>query len=256
MSQCLSFELLKRHYRRAERAIKRCEQISYAVPTPAINQLRYAGYHILVATTDEQHEDFKSRDANLQKAESHCIRAWLDAFDSVTCYHLRVIRAIEERHYPLDIIKKHIPDYVIQMLHVRQVYRVYRTPKTIQEMSIRERIARINAQRRISKFIEQLLAVDSAFGRAIAVMESKKQGWNAFERFVSGTTSIVTSIFGALLSAAGLVAVDVAEHPKIAILGWCGIVIFLLLIVPNFIVVVKTLYSRFKDVRDYPDWDA
>ena len=50
----LSFDLVKLHYRRAERAIKRCARLSYAVPTPAINQLRYAGYHVLSAVKAEQ----------------------------------------------------------------------------------------------------------------------------------------------------------------------------------------------------------
>ena len=49
-----TFDTIKRHYRRAERAIKRCDSLADAVPTPAINQLRYAGYHILVAISADK----------------------------------------------------------------------------------------------------------------------------------------------------------------------------------------------------------
>ena len=108
----LTFETVKRHYRRAERAIKRCDSLTDAVPTPAINQLRYAGYHILVAISADKTGNVVKTSQELLEAEEHCKRAWLDAFDSVTRYHLKVIRTFEERQYPIRMIEKHIPGFI------------------------------------------------------------------------------------------------------------------------------------------------
>ena len=94
LDHALTFETIKRHYRRAERAIKRCDSLANAVPTPALNQLRYAGYHILVAILADKAGDAAKTARELLEAEEHCRRAWLDAFDSVTRYHLKVIQCL------------------------------------------------------------------------------------------------------------------------------------------------------------------
>lgn len=164
----LTFEMIKRHYRRAERAIKRCDSLADAVPTPAINQLRYAGYHIPVAISADKDGDVAKMEQELLEADEHCTRAWLDAFDSVTRYHLKVIRAFEERQYPLRMIEKHIPDFIAGMAHARNVYRVYRQPAMVQDMSVVQRVKRICDQKKVAVLFKQLTKLDKAFNDALA----------------------------------------------------------------------------------------
>ena len=175
----LTFETIKRHYRRAERAIKRCDTLADAVPTPAINQLRYAGYHILVAVSADKTGDVAKAAQELLEADEHCKRAWLDAFDSVTRYHLKVIRAFEERQYPLRIIEKRIPDFSSSMAHARDVYRVYRLPAMVQEMSVAQRVKRIHDQKKVAVLFGQLTKLDKAFNDALADEDAAERKWNS-----------------------------------------------------------------------------
>lgn len=251
----LSFDTVKRHYRRAERAIKRCDTLTDAVPTPAINQLRYAGYHILSAISADKAENAAKTAQELIEADEHCKRAWLDAFDSVTRYHLRVIRTFEERQYPLRMIEKHIPDFVPAMIHARNVYRIYRAPAMVQEMSVVQRVRRIGEQKKVASLFKRLTKLDRAFNDALTDENAAERKWRKLSAFISGTTSVLTSVFGLLLSAAGLVVVDAVAHPRIVLLGKTGVGVFAVLLLANLFPVGKWIAKTCRG-GEHHDWDA
>lgn len=250
-----TFDTIKRHFRRAERAIKRCDSLTDAMPTPAINQLRYAGHHILVAISTDKAGDSAKTGRELFEAEEHCRRAWLDAFDSVTRYHLKVIRAFEERQYPLRVIEKYIPDFSESMAHAREVYRVYRLPAMVQEMSVVQRVKRIDDQKKVAVLFKQLTKLDKAFNDALSDEDAAERKWNSVFTFISSTTSVLTSVFGLLLSAAGLVTVNAEKHPCIVSLGRVGVGMFAVLLLANLVPVGKRIIKKRRCGRR-PDWDA
>lgn len=254
--RALTFRLLRLHYRRAERAIKRCARLSYAVPTPAINQLRYAGYHVLCAVEAQDAGNTNGILRHLEDAEEHCVRAWLDAFDAITCRNLLTIRAFDEKCYPISQIERYIPGYIAEMEHARRMYSVYRNSKLVQEMTVRERVKMLHDHRRISSFVGELQRLDRAFLGALEKLAERKEARMAFGRFVSSATSLVTSVFGFLLSAAGLVAVDDAAHPWIVVLGKVGIVVFTILLLLNATLSIATVTMRRKDSKARPRWNA
>lgn len=251
----LTSELVELHYRRAERAIKRCARLSYAVPTPAINQLRYAGRHVLSAWKSDMAGDENGRKRHLQGAENHCVRAWLDAFDAISCRNILTIRTFEERCYPISKIEKFIPDYIEQMKSARRIYSILRETQLVQEMSISNRLKMIHDHVRIASFVCELKKLDRAFMRTLEKVDARSEARQAFGRFVSSATSLVTSVFGLLLSAAGLVAVDANDHPWIVVLGKTGIVTFSILFVLNAFLVVATEFMRRRDSKTHPKWD-
>ena len=63
-------------YSDAEESIKRYERIGLDNLVPAINELRYAGQHLLASATAK---DEAERDKHLLRAERHCERARYDA---------------------------------------------------------------------------------------------------------------------------------------------------------------------------------
>jgi len=191
----------------------------------------------------------------LLEADEHCTRAWLDAFDSVTRYHLKVIRAFEERQYPLRMIEKHIPDFIAGMAHARNVYRVYRQPAMVQDMSVVQRVKRICDQKKVAVLFKQLTKLDKAFNDALADEDAAERKWNSVFALISSTTSVFTSVFGLLLSAAGLVTVDVSEHRYIVWLGRAGVCMFAILLMANLVLVGKRIIKKCRCGKR-PDWDA
>ena len=63
-------------YREAESAIRSVEIITNKVPIPALNEMRYAGYHAIAFLLAG---DYKQKEEEFGKSVSHCHRAYFDA---------------------------------------------------------------------------------------------------------------------------------------------------------------------------------
>lgn len=68
--------VLEKSYREAEEAIRTVEVHTGKLAVPALNEMRYAGYHALQCLLAK---DDISRHAACSKAISHCRRAFFDA---------------------------------------------------------------------------------------------------------------------------------------------------------------------------------
>ncbi|WP_460149565.1 hypothetical protein [Pseudomonas sp. H1_A03] len=96
---------LVRLYRLAEEKIKLVENLNQALSIPAINELRYAGFHMTqFLAGDEKAEE------QLRKAESHCKRAIYDAVEAGVTHQLEVIAKFQD-DFRLLIISETILDY-------------------------------------------------------------------------------------------------------------------------------------------------
>lgn len=67
---------LEEAYHEAEEAIRRVEVYTKKVPVPAVNEMRYAGYHALRHLIVEEDGE---KEREREKAISHCHRAYYDA---------------------------------------------------------------------------------------------------------------------------------------------------------------------------------
>lgn len=67
---------LREAYREAEKAIREVEVVAKKVPVPALNEMRYAGYHAIAVNLAESAE---AREEEARKTVAHCRRAYFDA---------------------------------------------------------------------------------------------------------------------------------------------------------------------------------
>lgn len=98
---------VKKLFSLAEQYAKEVEFLSSAVQVPAINELRYAGQHILKALVKDDDEE---ADAELGKAKGHCQRAMYEAVEAGIMFCLDAIKAFQEEHRHL-VVTEVIPDY-------------------------------------------------------------------------------------------------------------------------------------------------
>lgn len=101
-----------RLFRLAEEKIKLVEKLSNELVIPAINELRYAGYHLveyltLIADPDAP-RDLHSEE--LRKAQNHCKRAIYDAVEAGTTMVLESIKAFQN-DFRMVVLSEHIEDY-------------------------------------------------------------------------------------------------------------------------------------------------
>ncbi|MGN0846596.1 MAG: hypothetical protein ACI4RA_04335, partial [Kiritimatiellia bacterium] len=99
---------LRKRFSEAEEAIKRYERIGLDNLVSAVNELRYAGDHLLVADTTE---DADVRETALLRAERHCIRARYDAIESTIITLLEQIAAVRQSGLSSEELSTVLPDW-------------------------------------------------------------------------------------------------------------------------------------------------
>jgi hypothetical protein len=94
-------------FSRAEEEIKKVEDLAGEVAIPAINELRYAGYHVLQALSGNSED----QDEQFRRAKRHCERAQYDASDMGVVYLLEKIKIFVDDYKDIAITDV-LPDYV------------------------------------------------------------------------------------------------------------------------------------------------
>ena len=242
----LNLEIVKKHYRRSERAVKRCERIALAVPTPAINQLRYAGNHVLKAVTASVEAE---RVEELRKAEFHCQRAWYDAMDSVVLFNLERMRKFADSGYPREAVLHYIPTYDDDIRMAERLYPLFRNVKGVQAMNNAERLALLRSAKSLTGFMAKLknaaATLDSVFQR----MDEEKRRRSERRDLLSTVVSLSASVLGVVLSACGLLTTQCLWA---VVIGWIGVVLCLVLSAISSVM----LYNTFKTVGNTTSWRA
>lgn len=157
-----------RLYARAERAIKRTERITLQLPVAPVNQLRYAGFHVLRAISrlnnGELNEDIQD---DIQKAESHCRRSWLDSFECMLLYLLRSVQTLyREASQVGDLLQRH-PILISMIDEVAAIESDFeKVPLSTQSMSVGERVKLLHEAQRLGIIKRQLLRAYSTDGKA------------------------------------------------------------------------------------------
>ncbi len=101
----------------AESKIKEIERLDYKLLIPSINELRYAGYHVLKALINSNNEF----DSEFEKATNHCKRAIYDAYEVGIVYCLEEIRDFKQCFNDCsDLIPEVIQTYFDDLLEAEK----------------------------------------------------------------------------------------------------------------------------------------
>lgn len=99
---------VRRLYAEAEFAIKRYERIALEDQIAAVNELRYAGHHILEA---ESEDDEAKRQDHLTSARNHCRRAVQDAKDGAIVAQLEFFAQFADCRFAKTELERLLPDW-------------------------------------------------------------------------------------------------------------------------------------------------
>ena len=201
---------IERLFRRAERAIKRAERLTQALPTAAVNQLRYAGRHLLQADSDASGEA-------LRKAANHCVRAWYDAFDAILLRQLEVIADFENEGFPRDAILYYYPDYEAELPLIKRAQDLFRGTPPTQALTVERMVDRLRMAKRLSKIVASLRMTTQELRKTYQERSEREfeQQENARIRrdcisFLATLAGCLIGIFGILLTAESWLAICVS----------------------------------------------
>lgn len=161
----------RRLYARAELAVRRTERITLNLVTAPVNQLRYAGFHILqgleyaevgsVAYAEgniaKARENFGKAEENFTKANGHCKRSWLDSFECTVLYLLKSVGAFYSEIARNAIFLERHPEVLAFQDEIKRIEDLFYSTALSQSMSVRERLRIIHGARRLGSIKRNVL---------------------------------------------------------------------------------------------------
>lgn len=106
------YEAVDEEFKQAEKDLKFVEGLTEQLAIPAINELRYAGRHLLTAgLLRENGGDETEARQNLQSALNHCKRAVFDSADAGLNFIISEANAFKKDYRKVQIAAV-LPDYI------------------------------------------------------------------------------------------------------------------------------------------------
>lgn len=131
---------LRTLYDKADQFAREVAELEDEIAIPAINELRYAGYHLLQAIGDD---GTISKDEQLRRATSHCERAMYEAAEAGINLVLVSIDQFRE-DYKNIVVKDVVDDYASIIVQARKA----------QDLLARGRSDQISSSERASCYME------------------------------------------------------------------------------------------------------
>ena len=105
-------------FKNTEKIIKKFEKTHGELPIPSVNELRYVGYHFLMATTETS--DVSIRE-NIEKALNHCKRAKFDTYEASSMILLEELKIFNESYGKIVETQSVITDYVGKLSKIEEI---------------------------------------------------------------------------------------------------------------------------------------
>ena len=169
------FDELHAAFQNAETWAKRVENIIDDVPIAAINQMRYAGYHISKVLSKSNFFPIESPNQSLvniddlRSAYKHLLRAYFDSLDQLTQQISAQLSAYETKFQDLNIVvTDHFPDFFnwIDSVHEIGQFDISTDTESVNQFAISKNDRETHYQKIVEK-IDELQLIQKQF-RAIA----------------------------------------------------------------------------------------
>ena len=185
---------LRHLYEKADRFALEIGELRSEVAIPAINELRYAGHHLLQSIDDDGTIDVES----LGKAKSHCERAMYEAAEAGIMFCLDSIKDFR-KDYRDVVISEVIHDYPQRLARVQQTL----------DVLIKGRSDRGSVETHVDTYMEEFRVVRDTFRLCDASRDDlnvkRKQQIREHQRFVilglAGILAALVTLLGIVLSA-------------------------------------------------------
>jgi len=181
----LTYEALRAAYQEAEDAIHELGlDTGEGVELAAVNQLRYAGNHVLRSVLAQEGGRNAERDEEMQRALRHCERALYDAYDAAVFFRLAQFQQFQHDYRAVPVTEV-IPTYPDIRLQVRKARDLLRT-------------ARSSADSR-GDFYRQVREIHATLAESMDLLDEAREELNKRNRrfWVQPLTSFLAAALGA-----------------------------------------------------------
>lgn len=193
-------ERVRSAYEEADKAIKQYERYTLATPVAAINQLRYAGYHLLQAQLLAAQK--KESNTHLENAFCHCKRAYSDAFEGIIYSHLGFIADFQNLCRSRNGVESVYPEYADDYAEIVAVQERLQCVGSIQAMSQNNKDDVLNIAATVTRLKRKILKVKHHVDALVCrreIDEAKRIAQQFLVPFVATVVGTVVGILGLLI---------------------------------------------------------
>lgn len=211
-----------RFYSRAERAIKRTERYMLKMPVAPVNQLRYAGFHVLKAQEAAMGNDSNVFDRHIARAENHCRRAWIDAFEDAALYSLDAVCRFQKAVLELPDARLGNPALASIGDEAGQISEYLKNAGLGASMGLSQRIGVLHRIKRMGALKRQVLRFYSSAGHVGSGTIKKKRRAESTEKvykdrqFIVSMAATLCGTLVGIISLAGFVWGAAGSEHRIA----------------------------------------
>lgn len=220
------FDELHSAFQNAESWAKRVENIIDDVPIAAINQMRYAGYHICRVLNKSDFFPKNNPDQclvnidDLRSAYKHLLRAYFDSLDQLTQQIAAQLAAYEKKFQDLSIVvTDHFPDFFnwIDSVHEIGQFDISTNTESVNQFAISKNNRETHYQKIVDK-IDELELIQKNF-RAIAnclIVQARKID-DENKKFSFSKIGVISTVIGVTLALLSLIVAVITlwiSHPK------------------------------------------
>lgn len=174
------FSQAYRLYARAEKAIKRTERYMLKMPVAPVNQLRYAGFHLLKAHKAALSGNAKDFQTHIDRAKNHCRRSWIDAFEDAALYSLSAAESLNKALSASPAFLINTPELVELEDEAGQVVDYIKHAGLGASMTLKQRVGIWHRIHRMGILKRRALRLYSSSGRGgSGTISTKKRAKNA-----------------------------------------------------------------------------
>ena len=191
------FETLVGEYESAEALIKSCERYTLASPTVAVNQMRYAGRHLLdFIKLDDFNGNGVAGAECIEKAKNHCRRAAFDALETLIFSQLEFIVEFQDLCRTKRGVEDVYPSYAEDYSELVALQERLQSFKMVQSLTDDEKQELVEISKRVSMFKRKILRVKVSVEKLDSVEELDQVVLSVQQFLLSFTATVLGTVLG------------------------------------------------------------
>ena len=184
-------------YNAADEQIKQCERYTLASPSAAVNQMRYAGSHLLKLINGglENAKDFIKRES-VEKATNHCKRAIFDALETLIFAQLEFISDFQDLCRSKRDVELIYPDYVSDFTALAALKERLQAFGMVQSLSDEDKKELVDISEQVSKLKRKILRLKIGVDKLESVEVADEVILSVQQFLLSFTATVLGTVVG------------------------------------------------------------
>ena len=189
------FQDLVSAYELADKQLKHCERFTLASPSAAVNQMRYAGSHLIKLIKGCLRGEENEKEC-IEKATNHCKRATFDALETLIFAQLEFISNFQDLCRRKRDVEAVYPDYVADFTDLTALQERLQAFGMVQSLSMESEKELTDISEQVSKLKRKILRIKIKVDELESVEIADEMILSVQQFLLSFTATVLGTVVG------------------------------------------------------------